>query len=473
MARTPGGTLSAFTLLSTPDAPTITGVTTSIGSASVAFTPPSDDGDGAITSYVVTAVDESSGVSTGGTGTSSPITVSPPAGGTFKIRMQALNPYGPGRLTEYDTGNAIYSGAELYAWGEPAGGALGTNNAIKRSSPVQVGSLTTWASVSMSTFSLGVTTAGTLFAWGFNTNGNLGLNNRVNVSSPVQVGALTNWSQVSAGGNHGPVTLTSAAVKTDGTLWAWGSNGNGEVGDSTVYTRSSPVQIGLLTNWASVSTGSQMSIAVTNLGSIYSWGSNAYGQLGLNLAGSNPASNRSSPVQIGSLTNWQSVSVGREFVLAVKTDNTLWAWGSNSSGRLGNGSGPNCSSPIQVGASTDWSKASNGWGSLHSVAVKTNGTLWSWGTNTYGVLGINNVAARSSPTQIGSLTTWLGPSAARDHSMATKSDGTLWAWGRNSSGEVGDNTIVARSSPVQVGALTNWTSATAGAYRTLALYGVV
>ena len=117
MPRNPGGTVSGFKLLSTPDAPTITGVTTSIGSASVAFTPPADDGDGAITSYVVTAVDESSGVSTGVSGASSPITVSPPAGGTYKIRMQALNPYGPGRLTEYDTGNVIYSGASLWAWG--------------------------------------------------------------------------------------------------------------------------------------------------------------------------------------------------------------------------------------------------------------------------------------------------------------------------------------------------------------------
>ncbi len=124
MPRNPGGTVSGFKLLSTPDAPTITGVTTSIGSASVAFTAPTDTGDGAISSYVVTAVDESSGVSTGVSGASSPISISP-GGGTFKIRMQALNPYGPGRLTEYDTGNAIYSGAELYAWGANSSGGLG------------------------------------------------------------------------------------------------------------------------------------------------------------------------------------------------------------------------------------------------------------------------------------------------------------------------------------------------------------
>ncbi len=468
MARTPGGTISSFTLLSTPDEPTITSVTTSIGSASVAFTAPTDVGDAAVSSYVVTAVDESSGASTGATGSASPITVTPPAGGTFKIRMQALNAYGPGRLTEYDTGNVIYSGAELYAWGSEAGGALGTNNSVRRSSPTQVGALTTWASVSMSRFSLGVTTSGTLFAWGYNTNGNLGLNNRVDVSSPVQVGALTNWSQASSGATHAPLTHTSVAVKTNGTLWAWGANNHGEVGDSTVYARSSPVQIGSSTNWAAASTGSGMSIAVTTAGSLYSWGDNVSGQLGLNIA-----DKRSSPVQIGALTNWANVSVGKQFVLAVKTDNTLWGWGSGSGGKLGFLPAPNQSSPVQVGSDSNWSKVSNGWGSDHALAVRTNGTLWAWGLNTYGVLGINTITARSSPTQVGSLTTWLSPSSDRDHSLATKSDGTLWGWGRNSQGEVGDNTIIARSSPVQVGALTSWVSVAAGAYRTLALRGVV
>ena len=148
MARTPGGTLSAFTLLSTPDEPTITSITTSIGSASVAFTAPTDVGDAAVSSYVVTAVDESTGASTGATGSASPITVTPPAGGTFKIRMQALNAYGPGRLTEYDTGNVIYSGAELYAWGANNDGQLGVGTAASGSSPVQVGALTDWAQAS-------------------------------------------------------------------------------------------------------------------------------------------------------------------------------------------------------------------------------------------------------------------------------------------------------------------------------------
>jgi len=402
MPRNPGGTVSGFKLLSTPDAPTITGVTTSIGSASVAFTAPTDTGDGAITSYVVTAVNESSGVSTGATGASSPITISP-GGGTFKIRMQALNPYGPGRLTEYDTGNAIYSGAELYAWGKNDDGQIGNNTG-----------------------------------------------NGTDKSSPVQIGALTDWLLVSGGENH------SASIKTDNTLWTWGSNGSGRLGDNTTSSRSSPVQIGILTNWNSVSAGREHTQAVKTNGTLWAWGRNNYGQLG-----DNTVVNKSSPVQIGSLTNWYSVFSGKSSSnLSIKTDGTLWAWGYNVTGVLGDGTIVNRSSPVQVGALSDWAAA--GISRFHSIAVKTNGTLWSWGKNNGGQLGHGNVIYRSSPVQVGALTNWASTSAGGDNSSAIKEDNTLWTWGLNSQGQIGDNTTYNRSSPIKVGALTDWSSVSVG-----------
>jgi alpha-tubulin suppressor-like RCC1 family protein len=467
MPRNPGGTVSGFKLLSTPDAPTITGVTTSLGSASVAFTAPSDTGDGAITSYVVTAVDESSGASTGGTGASSPITVSPPAGGTFKIRMQALNPYGPGRLTEYDTGNVIYGGAELYAWGRNNTGQIGDNTGINRSSPVQIGALTTWSSLDAGRYhNQAIKTDGTMWAWGVNSAGQLGIGTIVWTSSPVQIGLLTNWYQVSAGRQE------SAATRTDGTLWSWGSNNFGQLGiNQASGYRSSPVQIGALTDWYQVWVGYRNMVSVKTNGTLWSWGQNQYGQIG-----DNTTTYRSSPVQVGGLTNWSSSSVGRFFVVAVKTDGTLWSWGVNNNGALGQNilGTVRRSSPVQIGALQSWSKVSVGYSNV--LAIQTNNTIWAWGENDYGMLGLNNTVNRSSPVQIGALTNWANVSAYRYNGSAIKTNGTLWTWGRDNHGQLGNNTnlgFTGKSSPIQIGALTDWLSVSFGKQHAIALYGVV
>ena len=137
-----------------------------------------------------------------------------------------------------------------------------------------------------------------LYAWGLNNNGQLGQNNVISRSSPVQVGALTNWAQVSAGANF------TACVTMAGTLFTWGSNSGGQLGDGTRVTKSSPVQVGALTNWAQVSAGGDHTACVTTAGTLFAWGYNTHGQLGQgNLI------NRSSPVQVGVLTNWAQVSV--------------------------------------------------------------------------------------------------------------------------------------------------------------------
>ena len=170
----------------------------------------------------------------------------------------------------------------------------------------------------------------------------------------MQIGALTNWAQVSAGYN------TSLAVKTDGTLWAWGRNNSGQLGDNTLITKSSPVQIGALTNWAQVSGGGTPSVgyslAVKTDGTLWAWGANnrfgqPYGTLG-----DGTIIDKSSPVQIGALTNWAQVSAGSTNSLAVKTDGTLWAWGLSGFGELGDGTTIGKSSPVQIGALTGWNK---------------------------------------------------------------------------------------------------------------------
>lgn len=154
-----------------------------------------------------------------------------------------------------------------------------------------------------------------LFTWGNNQQGSLGIGNQINKSSPNQVGTLTDWSIIAA------AAYTVGGIKTSGSLWIWGSNDNGQIGNSSVAPASSPVQVGALTNWSALSFGNRFTASVKTDGSLWTWGQNGYGQLGSGLSG--PGSYRSSPVQVGALTNWLKISCGRYFAAAIKTDGTL------------------------------------------------------------------------------------------------------------------------------------------------------
>jgi alpha-tubulin suppressor-like RCC1 family protein len=285
-----------------------------------------------------------------------------------------------------------------------------------------------------------------IWSWGFNNNGQLGIGNTSNQSSPTQIGSNTNWYKISSQG------FTSTAIKTDGTLWAWGHNNTGQLGINNISNRNSPTQIGAETNWASVASGKGTTFAIKLNGTLWSWGGGTSGELGLNIGGS--YSNRSSPIQVGSDTNWSKISAGESIVLAIKTNGTLWTWGSNGYGQSGQNHIVNRSSPVQVGSDTNWSNISNGVD--HAIATKTDGTLWTWGRNNFAELGLNDTNNRSSPVQIGSATNWSKISASQDNSSAIKTDGTLWTWGRNSGGQLGLNDLINKSSPVQVGSGTNW-----------------
>ena len=236
-----------------------------------------------------------------------------------------------------------------------------------------------------------------------------------------------------------------------GGLWSWGRNDFGQLGLGNITNYSSPMQVGALITWATVAGGSNFSLALKTDGTLWSWGLNTYGQLGLG-----DVTNRSSPNQIGTLTTWSKLGLGVETnsSLAIKTDGTLWSWGQNNFGQLGLGNTTNYSSPKQVGALTTWATVAGLQRS--AVAVKTDGTLWSWGRNANGQLGLGNTTGYSSPVQVGALTTWSKSSGGQDFALAIKTDGTLWSWGRNDNGQLGLGNTTDYSSPVQVGALTNW-----------------
>jgi alpha-tubulin suppressor-like RCC1 family protein len=352
----------------------------------------------------------------------------------------------------------------LFAWGLNSAGQLGDNTIITRSTPRQeITSSTNWKQVLCDTHTAAIKTDGTLWCWGANSYGQLGDNTIITRSTPRQeITSSTNWIQVAVGNNH------TVAIKTDGTLWVWGRNENGQIGDNTFASRSTPRQeFTSSTNWKQVAAGFTHTKGIKTDGTLWSWGLNNYGQIG-----DNTTSSRSTPRQeITSSTNWKQLRCGNNYTTALKTNGTLWSWGYNYAGNMADNTTSSRSTPRQeITSSTNWKQISNG--ANHIASIKTDGTLWCWGDNGNGHLGDNTVATRSTPRQeITSSTNWKQVGCGQFHTAAIKTDGTLWCWGWNLQGQIGDNTSTAgRSTPRQeFTSSTNWKQVYGGNQHTAAI----
>lgn len=294
--------------------------------------------------------------------------------------------------------------------------------------PSQIGTANDWKVVKAGMYHiLAIKNDGTLWAWGDNTFGQLGIpyNPNNNFSQPSQVGTDNDWIAITAGSVH------SSAIKSNGTLWTWGRNDYGQLGNGSWNSNPVVTQVGTDTNWKEVHTSDRMMIALKTDNSLWAWGRNEYGGLG-----DGTTLHNNTPQQIGQNTNdWKSVSVSSYHSLALKNDGTLWAWGSNLFGKLGNGTTDDQLYPIQIGTDSDWKTTTVGF--HHSVAIKNDGTLWSWGVNDYGQLGDGTNIDRHSPTQIGNSTDWDKlMNYASFNTFAIKTDQTLWGWGENRRGEL-------------------------------------
>ena len=354
---------------------------------------------------------------------------------------------------------ALKRDGTLWSWGLNDYGQLGRGSAdvVAAPTPLQVGRRHDWTAVSAGYGdSFALRSDGTLWAWGnnqdFGGNLGLGLGGRVTVYgitvprdrwSPTRVGHADDWVGVFAGFQH------AVATKEDGSLWGWGANFYGALGpQGSTSLDVVPTEVGSGRDWATGAAGGDFSLAVKEDGSLWATGINMYGNLGLG-----DSADRHQLTRVGSTRDWAAVSAGLGYALALRKDGSLWAWGGNDFGQLGVGDTTPRRSPTQVGSETDWAAAS--CLGHHSLALKRDGTLWAWGENSFGQLGVGDTADRHSPTQVGDSRDWaaIAPGSADSyHSLALRRDGTLWAWGLNKYGQLGLGDTTDRHSPARVGA---------------------
>lgn len=285
---------------------------------------------------------------------------------------------------------------------------------------------------------LAISSQGALSTWGSDVFGQLGRGRTIFATAPAQVSGLALGSsnkpqRVGGGAGH------AWALADDGTLWVWGFNGYGQLGDGT--TSNSSVPIAVMRGVAAVAAGNFFTVAIKSDGTLWSWGRNDSGQLG-----DGSLTNRSQPQQIG--VGYQAIAAGAEHVLALKTDNTLWGWGLNDVGQVGDGTLDGVKLPKQIG----FGFTSLGAGIAHSVAVDVNGGLWTWGANDQGQLGDGSIRSDlvfPVPNQIG--TGFSQVVAGGAHNLALDGTGALWSWGANASGQLGDGTTTANGVPKRQG----------------------
>ena len=333
---------------------------------------------------------------------------------------------------------SIKTDGTLWVWGYNVtgiGGTGTTSTSIKH--PQQVGTDADWKDVSAGWGHIvALKTDGTLWVWGQNAQGQLGLGNNTNVYVPTQVAGT--YKAIATGKQH------TLVIKTDGTMWGSGYNDWGGLGIGTSTNVNTFKQAGTDTDWSSMAGGQYHSLAIKNDGTLWAAGSNIQGQSG---TGSFIGENDDF-IQIGMENNWKQVAAGQFHSIALKTTGSVWTWGSNVSGELGTGTfGGYINTPGQVGTDINW--RSVGAGDDNSFALKSNNTLWGFGNNDYGKLGNDSTIRVNVPTQINSETNWktIPVNFAYDHSAVIKSDNSVWSWGWDGSFELGNGDGVAVSVP--------------------------
>jgi alpha-tubulin suppressor-like RCC1 family protein len=338
----------------------------------------------------------------------------------------------------------------IWAWGYNDQGQLGSGTTTWRLTPGEVLDLPDATMVAAGTLhSLARRADGTVSAWGWDGQGQIGNGQPLaNQHTPITVPGLTNVASVAAGCGH------SLARRTDGTVRAWGLNTSGQLGDGTTASyQPAPVAVSGLTTVAALAAGCDHSLAVRSNGTVQSWGADLFGQLGDDSA----LVSRRTPVVVAGLSGVIAVAAGDGFSLALRADGSVRSWGSNDRGELGNGGTADQPTPVLVtGLAGVVAIAA---GDMHAIALRADGTVMTWGDNGAGELGLGtrDLNRHAVPAQVPGLTGVVAIAAGQRHSLALRADGTVWTWGTNHYGELGLGThdSYAHPVPTQVPGLSN------------------
>lgn len=348
---------------------------------------------------------------------------------------------------------ALTHGDDVYAWGANESGELGDGGTATHKTPEKV--LTAAAGVAAGAqFSVAAMDDGTVQTWGDNSNLQLGASAIARRTTPGQVTGLTGVTSVAAGNDHG------LALLGDGSVKAWGLNSAGELGDGTTTSRSTPVKVQGLSGVTQVAAGglpgwAGHSVALTGDGNVWAWGYGKSGQLGRGAVGTS-----GTPAKVPGLTTITQVAAGGDNTYALKADGTVWAWGDNSYGQIGNSkAGKAQASPLQVTGLSDVVRI--GAGGVMAFAVTADGTVWGWGDDNTGQLGDGGACGKvcGHPVKVGSIGTGVMALGGYVHGLAALDDGSVRAWGSNTSGQLGDGTTTVRPTPVTVTGLSGVTTA--------------
>jgi len=342
--------------------------------------------------------------------------------------------------TKYNHNVGIKSDGTLWVWGWGNWGQLNNTTNFDEYNPILFDSNNDWQAIKCgqaNTFA--IKNNGTLWACGYNVYGQLGIgSSSQNSDFLIQVGSASNWKDVVSSGSQ------TIAMKTDNSLWGWGQNDFYQVGNGSCCNNVlNPVLISSNNDWKMIAVSNvSSSFALKNNGTLWVWGQNIAGLLGDNLL-----SVRTVPTQHNPDTDWNFISVGTAHILALKNNNTLWAWGDGGSGETGDNYPPNYNRfvPTQIGTSSNWKTVSAGF--RISYGIKTDGTLWGWGLNDVGQLGDGTTTNQLQPIQIGNDSNWESVSAGYQHVVALKTNGAVFTWGKNDFGQLGNGTTVANTTP--------------------------
>jgi alpha-tubulin suppressor-like RCC1 family protein len=334
----------------------------------------------------------------------------------------------------------------LRGWGLNSSGQVGDGTTERRLTPTPVLLSGIRAVHAGGAHNLAITNDRTVRAWGSNTQGQIGDGSTVDRPTPVRVAVVTNVTAVRAGGVH------SLAMTSDGSVWAWGLNREGQLGNGGTAPSLVPVRVRLPLPATLITAGDSHNLAVLNDGSLWAWGRNDNGQLGIGSAGNDQLS----PVRVTFPGQLRAVEAGREHTIASRTDSTVFAWGDNSVGQLGDGTANDQSTPRQVPGLTNVIQISAG--TFHNL-VRRGGsprTAWGWGRNDSGQVGDGTtVSPRRLPVLIPGMVNPNSVRAGGFHSLGQQVGGTVRAWGNNTGGQLGDGTLTNRSTPVLVPGITN------------------